>query len=235
LESNLLLNNKKSVPLEFNKVALKYDVATLLSQGYQKDLDLSAKRMKLKGGESIIDLCCGTGKSTEACITQLPKGNILAIDNSEEMLSVAKQKFTTNNIKFELADAMELDYPDESFDAIFMAYGIRNMPDYNKCLINLKRMLKPNGLICFHEYSLNDNFLSRLYWRILGYTAIVPISTILSGSSDIYRYLVKSVIYFPSPKKFIEILKQNGFVRAERLPMPSWRKPILHTFIAYKQ
>lgn len=234
MKSNYLINNKKSVPSEFNKVAHKYDVATLLSQGYQKDLDLSAQRMNLKGDESIIDLCCGTGKSTEACLTQLPNGNILAIDNSEEMLSVAKRKFTNNNLTFELADAMELDYPDETFDAIFMAYGIRNMPDYNKCLINLKRMLKPNGLICFHEYSLKENFLSRLYWKILGYTAIIPISTALSGSSNIYKYLVKSVLEFPSPKNFIGILKQNGFLKMERLPMPSWRRPILHTFIANK-
>ena len=234
MKSNQLINNKKSVPLEFNKVAHKYDVATFLSQGYQKDLDLSAQRMKLKGDESIIDLCCGTGKSTEACLTQLPNGNVLAIDNSEEMLSVAKRKFTINNLTFELADAMELDYPDETFDAIFMAYGIRNMPDYNKCLINLKRMLKPNGLICFHEYSLNENLFARHYWRILGYTAIIPISTALSGSSNIYKYLVKSVLEFPSPKRFIEILKQNGFSEVERLPMPSWRRPILHTFIAYK-
>lgn len=234
MKSEQLINNKKSVPLEFNNVAKNYDLATFLSQGYQKDLDLSAKRMQLKGDESIIDLCCGTGKSTEACLTQIPEGNILAIDNSEEMLSVAKTKFTNNNLKFDLADAMELDYPDETFDAIFMAYGIRNMPDYNKCLINLKRMLKPNGLICFHEYSLNDNFLSHLYWKILGYTAIIPISTALSGSSNIYKYLVKSVLEFPSPTKFMEILKMNGFVNVERLSMPSWRKPILHTFIAYK-
>ena len=84
-------------------------------------------------------------------------------------------------------------------------------------------MLKPNGLICFHEYSLNDNFFSRLYWKILGYTVIIPVSTALSGSSKIYKYLVKSVLDFPSPKIFIEILKQNGFAEVKRLPMPSSR------------
>jgi ubiquinone/menaquinone biosynthesis C-methylase UbiE len=115
-----------------------------------------------------------------------------------------------------------------------MAYGIRNMPDYNKCLANLKRMLKPNGIICFHEYSLNDTYVAKLYWMILGYTAIIPISTILSGSSKIYKYLVKSVLSFPSPKTFLKILESNGFTQVERLPMPSWRRPILHTFLAHK-
>ena len=234
MDSNQLLHNKKSVPLEFNSVARKYDFATFLSQGYQKDLHLSANRMQLRGNEYIADLCCGTGKSTEACAANITSGKILAIDNSKEMLEVAKTKFSGNNVSFSLEDVMELNYPDETFDAIFMAYGIRNMPDYNKCLLNLKRILKPGGVICFHEYSLNENFAAKLYWKILGYTAIIPISTILSGSSKIYRYLVKSVLSFPSPKSFLEILESNGFTNVERLPMPSWRRPILHTFLAHK-
>lgn len=222
------------MPSEFNTVAHKYDFATFLSQGYQKDLNLSASRMKLRGNEYLADLCCGTGKSTEACITNITTGKILAVDNSKEMLEVARTKFKGKNITFSLEDVMELNYPDETFDAIFMAYGIRNMPDYNKCLLNLKRILKPGGVICFHEYSLNDNFSTKLYWKILGYTAIIPISTILSGSSKIYRYLVKSVLAFPSPNNFLKILESNGFTQVERLPMPSWRRPILHTFLAHK-
>lgn len=230
-----LIKNKKSVPYEFNNVAKNYDIATFLSQGYQKDLFLSVKRMHLKGNEYMVDLCCGTGKSTLACLKKLPEGKILAIDNSNEMLEIAKQKFNEENVKFSLEDAMELNYPNNSFDAIFMAYGIRNMPDINKCLTNLQRMLKPGGVICFHEYSLNENFLSRFYWKFLGYFVIIPVSSLLSGSSKIYTYLVKSVLTFPSPKKFLETLKLIGFTNVKRIPMPSWRKPILHTFLTYKK
>ncbi|MBK8944364.1 MAG: class I SAM-dependent methyltransferase [Ignavibacteriae bacterium] len=234
MESLELLENKKSVPLEFNSIAKQYDIATKLSQGYQKDLNLSAERMNLKGNEYIADLCCGTGKSTTACLSVLPQGKILGIDNSKIMLEMAVRKIQNKNVKFSLEDVMELNYPNETFDAIFMAYGIRNMPDYEKCLTNLKRMLKPNGVIAFHEYSLNDNLFSKIYWMFLGYSIIIPISTLLSGSSKIYKYLVKSVLTFPSPKIFLQILKNVGFKNTKRLPMPSWRKPILHTFIAYK-
>jgi ubiquinone/menaquinone biosynthesis methyltransferase len=191
--------------------------------------------MNLKGSEYIADLCCGTGKSTLACISFLPNGKVLAIDNSKEMLEVANTKLSKENVTFELEDVMELKYEDNTFDAIFMAYGIRNMPDINKCLINLRRMLKSGGVICFHEYSLNDNFFSHSYWKFLGYSVIIPISTLLSGSSKIYKYLVKSVIKFPSPKKFLDMLNENGFANAKRLSMPSWRKPILHTFLAYNK
>lgn len=235
MNKSKLIKNKKSVPYEFNEVAKNYDLATLLSQGYQKDLDLSTQRMNLTGDEYIADLCCGTGKSTQACMNHITSGNILAIDNSKEMLEIAKSKFKYNNVVLTQEDVMELNYPDNTFDAIFMAYGIRNMPDYNKCLLNLKRMLKPGSVICFHEYSLNENVLSKLYWMLLGYLIIIPISTLLSGSSTIYKYLVKSVLLFPSPKKFQKILESNGFIKIQRLPMPSWRRPILHTFLAYKK
>ena len=234
MDSSKLSNNKKSVPNEFNEVAKKYDLATFLSQGYQKDLQLSASRMNLTGNEYLADLCCGTGKSTLACASYLAAGKILAIDNSEGMLEIAKTKFDNNNVTFSLQDVMELNYAENTFDAIFMAYGIRNMPDINKCLQNLKRMLKPGGVICFHEYSLNDNLFSKIYWKFLGYFVIIPISSLLSGSSEIYKYLVKSVLTFPNPQRFLEILKSNGFNKVERKQMPSWRKPILHTFLAYK-
>lgn len=230
-----LLENKKAVPRKFNRVAKNYDFATFLSQGYQADLNLSAERMKLKGNEYLADLCCGTGKSTEACQKFIKDGKILAIDNSSEMLQVAKGKFVDTNVAFSQKDVMELNYPDNHFDAIFMAYGIRNMPDYDKCLSNLYRMLNHEGIICFHEYSINKSFFFRLYWRILGYLLIIPISTILSGSSEIYRYLVKSVLTFQSPSEFKQSLKKTGFSGVIRMNMPSWRKPILHTFLGHKK
>ena len=63
-----LIENKAFVPKEFNKISKKYDWATKMSQGYQDDLDASARRMNLRGDEKLLDLCCGTGKSTMACL-----------------------------------------------------------------------------------------------------------------------------------------------------------------------
>jgi ubiquinone/menaquinone biosynthesis methyltransferase len=243
LESNSetehsLLKNKSKVPFEFNRIAKKYNVATFLSQGYQNDLNRSADRLKLKGDELVLDLCCGTGKSTISCLEHISTGKVIGIDNSEEMLSVAKEnyykKFDRKKLEFVLKDVMELDYKDNSIDAIFMAYGIRNMPDYKKALLNLFRILKPGGKIVFHEYSLNKSFLAHLYWKFLGYGLIIPISTLISGSSTIFKYLVKSVDEFLSQQEFINLLIQTGFENAGTHNMPSWRKPILHTFTANK-
>jgi ubiquinone/menaquinone biosynthesis methyltransferase len=233
-----LIQNKKEVPLEFNNIARRYDLATQLSQGYQKDLQLSADRMNLKGDELLADLCCGTGKSTIACLKNLPDGEIIAIDNSEGMLNVAREKISTgfarSNVKFVKMDVMDLDLDSDSLDAIFMAYGIRNMPDFKLCVENLLRVLKPGGKVCFHEYSINKSFFSRIYWNFLGYFFIIPFAGITTGSTKIFRYLIKSVNNFLSPEEFTDLLQKAGFEKIKRSPLGSWRKPILHTFIAQK-
>jgi len=235
----VLFNDKTQVPAEFNKVAKKYDAATFLSQGYQKDLQRSVDRLELKGNELVLDLCCGTGQSTICVLKRLISGRVIGIDNSEEMLKVAEQKYSgsydKNKLEFVKQDVMNINYDDESVDAIFMAYGIRNMPDYNACINNLYRVLKPGGKIAFHEYSLNNNFGTHVYWMILGHGLVIPISALISGSTTIYKYLVKSVNEFPSPDDFLKLLKHAGFINVMRKPMPSWRKPILHTFLATKQ
>lgn len=233
-----LLQKKEQVPYQFNRIAHRYDLATFLSQGYLKDLNRSVQHMQLKGSELLADLCCGTGKSTICCLNALPRGRVIGVDNSAEMLDQAKKKyypkFALEKLEFIQRDVMQLDFQENSLDAIFMAYGIRNMPDYDLCLQNLHRILKPGGIICFHEYSLDDNLFARMYWRILAYTVIIPFSTIVTGSATIFRYLIKSVLNFLSPQVFSDKIGKAGFVDIEVFPQKSWRRPILRTFLARK-
>lgn len=234
-----LIHQKSEVPKEFNRVSKSYDFATKMSQGYQDDLNASAKRMNLAGNEKLLDLCCGTGKSTLACLNELPSGTIVGVDNSEGMLREANKKFSneiqTGKISFVLRDAMQLDFADNSFDAVFMAYGLRNMPDYKKFIEGVHRVLKPGGKICIHDYSLNENWFSKVYWAVLSYGFIVPFCTLLSGSSRIYTYLAKSVLTFLSPKQIIDLLHATGFEKAVAMPHEMWRKPISHSVIAVKK
>ncbi|MBS1684944.1 MAG: class I SAM-dependent methyltransferase [Bacteroidetes bacterium] len=231
-----LLTNKQQVPHEFNKVARRYDFATYLSQGYQEDLDYSATLMGLSGTEQVLDLCCGTGKSTLACLQVLPQGTITGVDNSSGMLSVADAKLQseieTGRVSLHLGDAMELDFPDASFDAVFMAYGLRNMPDYARALEGISRVLRPGGVLCIHDYSLAPGWWVRLYWAVLGYGFIVPFCTLLSGSADIYLYLIRSVLTFLSPQRIEQLCLDHGFTQAATHRHKSWRRPILHTIIA---
>jgi ubiquinone/menaquinone biosynthesis methyltransferase len=233
-----LIQNKGEVPSEFNRIAKRYDLATFLSQGYQKDLQTSVDRMNLKGDEHLADLCCGTGKSTIACLNNLPNGKVIGIDNSEGMLKAAREKlipkFGEDKVTFIQQDVMNLDLNDNSLDAIFIAYGIRNMPDFEKCVKNLYRVLKPGGKICFHEYSISKSFASKIYWKFLGNFLIIPFAGLTTGSTKIFRYLIKSVETFLSPNEFTDLIKRAGFENTRHTPLDSWRKPILHTFIAQK-
>jgi len=234
---NSLIQNKKEVPVEFNRIAKRYDLATFLSQGYQKDLQSSVDRMNLEGDEYLADLCCGTGKSTIACLNNLPNGRVIGIDNSEGMLETAREKLIPkfgDKVTFAQQDVMNLDLADNSLDAIFIAYGIRNMPDIEKCVKNFHRVLKPGGKICFHEYSISKSFISKLYWKFLGYFLIIPFAGLITGSTRIFRYLIKSVETFLSPEEFTDLLKEIGFENLIHNPLGSWRKPVLHTFIVQK-
>ena len=233
-----LIKNKAQVPKEFNKVSAMYDFATYLSQGYQEDLDNSASWLMLKGDERVLDVCCGTGKSTAACLKHITTGSIIGVDNSEGMLKEANKKFASEiaagKVNFELQDAMHLDFEAESFDAIFMAYGLRNMPDYEKSLEILYKLLKPGGRLCIHDYSLANKGWAKAYWGVLSYGFIVPFCSILSRSTKIYTYLAKSVLTFLTPPEVKAKMKNAGFHNIQVKAHKSWRSPILHTFIGEK-
>ena len=236
--TQVLFENKRIVPKEFNKVADKYDFATSMSQGYQEDLNRSAALLQLKGDEVLIDLCCGTGKSTISFIDRISTGKIICIDNSEGMLQVAGQKFArqieAGKVEISLQDAMQLNIEPNSVDAIFMAYGLRNMPDYEQCIQNLHRILKPGGQLVIHDYALKNVWYSKPLWIFLGYGFIVPFCTLVSGSSTIYTYLIKSVLNFLNPAQIKTLLENNGFTEVSIHEQPSWRSLFFHTLRAIK-
>lgn len=237
-ESPRLISRKERVPYAFNEVAASYDLATRLSQGYQCDLDHSASLVEFRDGERVLDLCCGTGKSTSACLKHLHGGSILGIDNSSGMLEVAERKFSKEiedgRVAFLRRDAMRTGLEPASFDVVFTAYGLRNMPDYRKFLEGVHGLLLPGGRLCIHDFSLVNKAWARWYWSILGYGFIVPFCTVISGSSGIYRYLVRSVNDFLTPGEIEVLLEESGFSDIRIHRHASWRRPILHTFTAVK-
>jgi ubiquinone/menaquinone biosynthesis C-methylase UbiE len=154
------------------------------------------------------------------------------------MLQAARKKLARHGkhsqVRFLQQDVMHVTMDGIRPDAIFMAYGIRNMPDYERCIENLYRILKPGGKICFHEYALRKSFAAKLYWKCLGYVFIIPLAGLATGSTTMFRYLIKSVEGFLSPEEFTGLLRKAGFENVTHAPLAGWRKPILHTFLAQK-
>jgi ubiquinone/menaquinone biosynthesis C-methylase UbiE len=124
-------------------------------------------------------LCCGTGLSTQALLELYPDARVTALDASQGMLQVASKKASLTGVRFLLGDAMDPKAYGAAgpYDAILMAYGIRNVLDRDLCLQHLRGLLKPGGRIAFHEYSVADSRLARTIWNGVASTIIVPLGS----------------------------------------------------------
>ena len=238
---------KREVPSDFNIVAGTYDILVTRNPGYLDHLGLSASRLGLpKEGEGLrlIDLCCGTGLSTQALLTAFPKATIVGLDASSGMLDLARRKpeMCAAGVKFVLGDAMdprtaldaELGEDGAQFDGVLMAYGIRNMPDLDACLDVLHHVLKPGAPICFHEYSVADSIRAKGTWTTVAWGIIIPSGLITSRHTRIYRYLWHSVMNFDGKHAFEDRLRSAGFVGVRTESMDGWQKDIVHSFLAKK-
>lgn len=229
-----LSRSKKHVPEEFDRVARAYDLLTTLNPGYERHLTWSARRLGCRPRARILDLCCGTGLSTKALVRQYPSAEIVGLDASAGMLEKARRKQELSRVRFVEGDAM---YPRGAglagpFDAILMAYGIRNMPDPDLCLKRVIDLLAPGGRICFHEYSVADSLRSRVIWNAVAGTVIIPFGAIASRNPSIFRYLRRSVVAFDGVSAFEDRLRSAGFVSVRTEPMDGWQRGIVHSFLA---
>jgi ubiquinone/menaquinone biosynthesis C-methylase UbiE len=219
---------------QFDRAARSYDLLQHLNPGYRAHLRLSAARLQAPEHGRLLDLCCGTGLSTEALISSYPSAEITGLDLSAGMLANARRKPQLSQVRFVQGDAMDLAASGASgpYDGILMAYGIRNVPDPDRCLSQLRAHLKPGGRIAFHEYLVNGSIYHRAVWNTVAATVIIPLGTLATGSSALFRYLRRSVNEFDGLPRFEARLRAAGFsdVRAE--PMDGWQRGIVHTVIA---
>ena len=194
---------------------------------------MSAKRLAAPRNAKLLDLCCGTGLSTEALRTTYPDAEINALDASEGMIEQARTK-TELNASWVLGDATDPVAAGVSgpVDGILMAYGIRNIPDADRCLRNVLNLLKPGATVCFHEYSVADSAVSKAVWNAITMGVIIPGGVVTAGNTAIYRYLRKSVLDFDGVKRFEKRLRTVGFRNVRTEPMDGWQRGIVHSFLA---
>jgi ubiquinone/menaquinone biosynthesis C-methylase UbiE len=228
--------SKREVPSNFNRVARWYDTLQKMNRGYSDHLRLSAERLNAQPETRLLDLCCGTGLSTEALRAVYPRARIDGVDASEGMLEVARNRQLEPPVNFLLADVMQLT-PDQlqgPYDGILMAYGIRNMPDADAALARIRPLLRADGSICFHEYSVADSKYSRMVWNVVASGVIIPLGQLTSPGAPIYRYLRRSVLEFDGVTRFEQRLREAGFVDVRTEPTNGWAKGIVHSFLARK-
>lgn len=228
--------SRTEVPGEFDRVARSYEFLTGLNPGYTRHLRLSASRLDVPPTAEILDLCCGTGASTRAILHEHPGASVMAVDASAGMLAEARRRLPAGRVQVLQGDAMN---PAASgvtgpFDAVLMAYGIRNMPDVDGCLANLLDLLRPGGSVCFHEYSVADSKTARATWNAVSFGVIIPGGLLTSGTTRLYRYLRRSVLEFDGVAGFEERLRRLGYTDVRTEPMDGWQRGIVHSFLARK-
>jgi ubiquinone/menaquinone biosynthesis methyltransferase len=219
---------------DFDHVAARYDTLQHFNPGYRSDLLRSARRLAAPPDGQILDVCCGTGLSTAALRECYPQASITGVDISAGMLATARKKRELRAVRFIAGDATELEScgAQGPYDAILMAYGIRNVPDPDLCLSRLRDSLKPGARVVFHEYSVAGSLLSRAVWNTVAAAVIVPLGAALTGSGELFRYLRRSVNEFDSLEQFEQRLAHAGFGRVRVEPMSGWRRGIVHSVIA---
>ncbi|MBC8004411.1 MAG: bifunctional demethylmenaquinone methyltransferase/2-methoxy-6-polyprenyl-1,4-benzoquinol methylase UbiE [Verrucomicrobia bacterium] len=209
---------KQQVEQMFDNIAPRYDFLNhFLSLGIDKLW--RKKAIDILSGykaDSILDVATGTGDFALAAL-RLKPSKIVAFDLSEQMLSVGRTKAEKLNaghiIRFVKGDSEAMPFSDRQFDAITVAFGVRNFENLEKGLREFHRVLKPDGVALILEFSKPKYFpFKQLY--LFYFFAILPlVGRMISKDRSAYSYLPESVMAFPDDQKFLSILKNCGFTR----------------------
>lgn len=216
------LTNKvpeKDVQQTFNKIAGNYDkLNSIMSLGTHQKWRQKATAKIVVNPSKILDLCCGTADWTIMLARRYQHADIIGADFSSEMLKIAQQKVGASqltNITLENGDAMNLRYPDNSFDVVTIGFGLRNVPDANKVLQEIYRILKPGGqLICLEAFKVETPVI-KLGWKVY-FNRLMPLmGKVFAKSPSEYKYLDDSVNKFVSIKQLAEMMNTAGFKNIE--------------------
>lgn len=212
---------KQQVEQMFDNIAPKYDFLNhFLSLGIDKLWRKKAiKILSDFQPESILDVATGTGDFAIAASKLTPK-KIVGFDLSEQMLNVGRSKVKSLGleklIEFRKGDSEAMPFSDGQFDAIIVAFGVRNFENLENGLKEFRRVLKPDGVVIILEFSKPKYFpMKQLY--LFYFFAILPlIGRMVSKDRSAYSYLPQSVMAFPDDQKFLGILQNVGFSRTKQ-------------------
>ena len=207
-----------SIQAVFSGIAPRYDLANhLLSAG----LDfywraVAARTVRSWNPRRLLDLATGSGDLALAIEKQCPATEVVGADFCEPMLDRARAKGLRNTV---VADGTALPFPDASFDAITVAFGLRNMADYPRALSEMARVLHPGGHLLILDFSLPTHPLLRAPYRFYLHRILPRLAQWVTGDRDAYQYLGGSIEQFPSGTAMESLIRTNGFVSAHTRPL----------------
>lgn len=220
MDSSTESGNREKIEEMFNDISGRYDLLNhLLSFGIDRRWRRRLiRRLDSNSEMALLDLATGTGDLAIAAALRT-KATITATDIAEKMMEVGRRKVERRGLQgritFIRAEAESLPFPDASFDAAMVAFGVRNFWDLEKGLSEIRRVLKPGGKLLLLEFSMPQNRLVRMIYKTYFGKVLPLIGRIVSKHREAYNYLPDSVQQFPYGDALVGLLKTAGFVNAD--------------------
>ena len=229
---------KEGIRKLFDRIAGDYDrLNHILSLNIDKSWRRKAVKEIADTAEplNILDEACGTCDFTIEIAKAATKGSkITGIDLSEGMIKIGREKCSKEGITAELqtGDCEAMPYESETFDRIGVAFGVRNFENLPKGLTEMHRVLKSGGKLVILELSIPSNPIIRWCYKLYFLKILPAIGGWVSGNRAAYEYLPASVLRFPAPDKFMEMMQEAGF---EQVRKKSFTMGICHMYIGIKK
>ena len=218
------ISKKETVREMFDDISPRYDflnhfLSFGIDRGWRRRL---VGMLASRKPTTVLDVATGTGDLAIAISTLNPM-KIVGIDISEKMLEVGRFKVAAKGldklITLRRADAEKIPFSDSSFDAITVAFGVRNFENLELGLQEMKRVLRPGGIMLILEFSHPTSFPMKQLYGIYSRLIIPLMGRAISGNAKAYSYLPESVAAFPSGGNFLEILGKTGLKNAEQVSL----------------
>ena len=206
----------------FDKVARRYDsLNTFFSMGMDR---LWRRRLakSISGSKTVLDIATGTGEVAIETVDVLPEARVFGVDPSSGMLLLARKKIVSRGLSERISlarsRAEELPFKDGSFDAVTIAFGIRNTVDPALSLSEMRRVLRPGGKAAVLEFAIpRQKLFAPLY--LFYFKNILPLVGSLFGTKSEYKYLSDSTSAFPQREKFLDLMKESGLTPEKSIEM----------------
>ena len=202
----------------FDRISPSYDrLNHLLSLNIDKVWRRkTAKIVACYSPKNILDLATGTTDLAIQLAKRNPQAHIIGTDISKKMLEIGMEKIRKkgleNQIELRLGDAASLPFEDNSFDAVTVAFGVRNFENMRQGLSEIHRVLKPSGMAFILEFSMPKKFPVKQLYRLYFKHILPKIGKSVSKDANAYSYLPESVERFPKPSDFLITLSNNGLI-----------------------
>ena len=208
----------------FDRIAARYDLLNrLLSAGIDRRWRTELTR-RLPSGDSLVvlDLACGTGDQLIALAGSGRVARGVGLDLAEQMLAIGREKISQLKLDqiltLQTGDAEKLDFANDTYDAVTISFGIRNMTDVRRTLVGMLRVLKPGGRALILEFSVPSRQAVRGPYLFYLRHILPRLGALISGDSAAYRYLNETIETSPYGEAFCKIMTEVGFIRISCTP-----------------